>query len=106
MDRTFLTLPSLWVGLHGGDPGEDGAGEIGPYERQQVRFDAAGVGTVANREAMQYDGLPGATITHFGVWDAKAEGRYLTGGALDIALIVPAGRSLRWREGELLLRIP
>jgi hypothetical protein len=109
MRRTFLdseALPGLWVALHVADPGGTGEGELRGYSRQPVVFAAAGTGIANNRAAMQFDDLPESTITHFGVWDAETRGHYLTGGPLDMGLIVPQGRSLRWREGELVLRIP
>ena len=109
MRRVFLdadALPGLWVSLHSADPGESGAGELRDYARQAVAFGAGEAGAVVNRSALQYDNLPAATLTHFGVWDAERGGHYLTGGALDLGLIVPKGKSLRWRENELTLIFP
>ncbi len=109
MRRTFLdaeALPGLYIGLNSDDPGSDGANELSGYQRQSVTFGTAGIGRVSNRDALQFDDLPAATITHFSVWDAEQEGRFLTGGKLDVGQMVPAGHTLIWRAGDLILNIP
>ena len=105
IQRTFLDGGAAFlVALHTDDPGVSGEDEVPDVQRQPVRFQAAGVGTVTNANALQFEDMPEATVRFFSVWDS--EGRYLTGGPLDIGLIVPKGTPVRWRQGELTLKIP
>ncbi len=110
LERVFVDTGGapggLWVSLHSGDPDDSGAAELREYERQRVEFGANGAGSVTNRSALEFGNLPDAIVTHFGVWDAPQRGRYLLGAATELGVIVAKGRSLRWREGELTLRIP
>lgn len=106
--RVFLNplTEGFWVALHDADPGDVGAAELRDYTRQPVSFQADGAGAISNRTVLQYDDMPAATVTHFSIWDAQTGGRFLFGGALDMGLLVPQGKPLRWREGDLILRIP
>ena len=107
MERVLLAFDSLYVSLHGGDPGRIGAGEVQGlgYKRQQIGFAKASPRAVGNRDAIHYDDLPQSDLSHFGVWDASASGHYLTGGLMEFPLSVRQGQSLRWRANELLLTI-
>ena len=96
----------LWVSLHTADPADSGAGEVRDYLRQAVTFAPKEAGKVSNRGGLQYDNMPGCTVTHFGVWDAERRGAFLFGESLDMGLIVPKGRSLRWGPGDLVITIP
>lgn len=64
--------------LHTGDPGENGtANEVvgGSYARQPISWGAASGGVVSPSAAVDFNGMPAVTVTHFGVWTAAGEFR-------------------------------
>lgn len=108
--RTLLDaeqFDELFVSLHGVDPGDEGIGEVtgGGYARQLVRLRRMGPGMAANENTIEYDRMPAAQVSYFGVWDAREGGNFLTGGGLLVSQSVRAGQALRWRESELVLRV-
>ena len=100
-------LPQIFVSLHEGDPGDTGRAELagGEYVRQMLILGRSAPGVATNQRDIEFDGLPEAAITHFGIWDARAEGHYLTGGPLGVPTTVAERQALRWREAEIVLRI-
>jgi len=108
--RTLLSpdiLPDVYISLHSGDPGEEGAGEVSGrgYSRQRVELGRIATATAANTNTMEYEEMPESTVTHFGVWDAQMKGRFLTNGLLTVPQQVFSGQALRWRPGELVIRV-
>jgi len=97
----------VYVSLHDGDSGEDGANEVsgGSYARQASGgFAAAGSGTTDNDALIDFAGMPavgGGGVTHVGIWDAVSAGNFLVGGALTAARVVTAGDTLRIPAGDL-----
>ena len=79
-----LAVTTAYVSLHTADPGETGANEAtgGSYARQSVAFDAAASGATANTSAINFTGMPSATIMAVGVWDAATVGNCLWTGWL------------------------
>lgn len=69
-----------YLSLHTADPGETGANEVagGSYARQTVTFDAAASGVTQNATLEEFTGMPTATITDAGLWDAVSGGNFLT----------------------------
>jgi len=97
----------LYISLHSGDPGVSGANEIqgGGYNRLAIAFTRSAPGAAVNIDAIEYEDLPRSEVTHFGIWDARIGGNYLTGGTLLIPQTILQGQSLRWRESDLTLRV-
>ena len=93
------------VSLHTGDPGETGANELsgGSYARFSGTFNAAAGGEKDNSALLEFPGLPAATITHAGVWDAVSAGNFLIGGPLNQAETVGAGHKFEIPVGDLTL---
>lgn len=91
-DMTLHT--ATHVSLHTADPGTTGASEVsgGSYARVQVNanggaspsWNAAASSSMDNNGAVTFpeDG-GGASVTHFGLWDAASAGNFIRGGALD-----------------------
>lgn len=92
-----------YISLHTADPGETGASEAagGGYARQQAAFAAAAAGATQNSAIIDFTGMPAATITHVGVWDALAAGNFLWGGALTAPKTTNAGDTFRIAAGDL-----
>ena len=103
--RSYLDkelFPELFLSLHTADPEETGVREVegGGYMRQLIDFADVAPGTMNNVNRIDFDDVPPAPITHFGIWDA--EGRFLMG---ERWTAVEQTRDLRLRPGELVLRI-
>lgn len=78
---TFPTADPF-VALHSGDPGENGTtNELagGSYARQQVAFDAAAAGTLANTGAITWS-VPAGDVAAWSIWTLVTGGScYQTG---------------------------
>lgn len=105
--RPFLAPGRVYVALHTEDPGEDGAGEIAHpnYVRLPVLFRPASAGTTASAEAIEWSRLPPVTLTHIGLWDALAGGRFLWGASLEEPRALRAGDGFKIRPGDLAVSI-
>lgn len=95
------------VSLHTASPGLTGANEVtgGSYARQTVTFGAPATGgggrQIANSAAVTFTGMPSATVTHFGLWDAASAGNFLYGDALAASQVVNAGGTFEFPIGDL-----
>jgi hypothetical protein len=92
-----------YVSLHTADPGETGADEVtgGSYARQSCSWNAASGGSADNSSALSFTGMPAATVSHFGVWDASSVGNFIVGGALSQSESVGAGQTVTVAAGAL-----
>lgn len=54
--------------------------------------------------AITSSAVSGATVTHFGVWDAATGGNFLEYGALTSSLVVITGDIVKFATGQLILR--
>lgn len=103
---TAFTQPTnVFVSLHTGDPGTTGASEVagGSYARVNANtsFAAASGGSKATNAILDFAGMPAATITHVGIWDAASAGNFLVGGALSASKTTNAGDTFRLPSGQL-----
>lgn len=92
-----------YVSLHTGDPGETGASEAsgGSYVRKIAAFEAPASGATQNAANIQFTGMPAATITHLGIWDAESSGNFLWGGILSAAKTTNSGDTFQVNAGDL-----
>jgi len=98
------TLDGKYISLHTGDPSTTGANEVtgGSYARQLEALAAASGGSKTNSgAAIDFTGMPTATVTHFGVWDASSGGNFLWGGALIASKSVTSGDTFRFPTSSL-----
>lgn len=98
------TLNSTFISLHTGDPGTTGASEAtgGSYARVASTLDAASGGSKTNAAtAMEFAGMPAATITYFGVWTLVSGGTFLWGGALTASKTTASGDTFRFATSSL-----
>lgn len=107
LDAIFNATPfSLagdpYVSLHTADPGATGADEVagGSYARVQAAFSAAASGAVSNSGNIDHTGMPAATVTHAGLWDASSGGNFLWGGPLGSSIAIGAGNTHRIPTGD------
>ena len=103
---TAYTAPTnIYVSLHTADPGTTGANEAagGSYARQigTSAFAAASAGSKASNAVIEFAGMPAATLTHVGVWDASSAGNFLVGGALSASKTTNSGDTFRLPSGQL-----
>jgi hypothetical protein len=72
---------NCWLGLHFDDPNLAGAyaSEIsgGGYTREKATFTTISNRTMWLDNSVQFDGLRGTKITHFGGWDSRRTGNVL-----------------------------
>ena len=85
LDNLFRA--GVYVSLHQGPVGEDGAYEIidpdGKYARQLAGFDVAADRMTTNSGTITFQNLPGVRLFDFGIWDAETGGTFLWGGSFD-----------------------
>jgi hypothetical protein len=103
LDATILT--GDYISLHTADPGTTGTSECtgGSYGRQSAsgKFGAASAGQKQNSGAITYTGMPAATVTHFGVWDAVSGGNFIWGGSLSASKVVGAGDTVNFAISQI-----
>ena len=103
-----FSVVTPYVSAHTADPGGTGASEGvgGSYARVAGTFDAPSSRATANTDIIDFEGMPAATITHVGVWDAASGGNFLFGGPLAVAKTTNAGDTFRLPSGDLDIGIP
>lgn len=76
---------AVWASLHDGDPGTTGANELTggspAYARKQLTWGTAAAGAVS-AGLVTFDVPAGATVDHFGLWDAATAGNFFGGNAV------------------------
>ena len=100
------TSPSIYVSLHTGDPGDNGASEVSGnnYARvQHSSWAAASSKTTDNTGAITFPTPSGSwgTVTHFGIWDAASAGNFLMGAALSASKTIGASDPVSFPDGDL-----
>lgn len=102
-NQAYTPPTTVYVSLHTGDPGSNGASEAtgGSYARQAVTLDAASSKASQNGGAVSFTGMPAATITHVGLWDAASSGNFLMGGSLSASKTTNSGDTFQFPTGDL-----
>lgn len=98
--------PTVYVSLHDGDPGLDGANELSGSGYARV---AHAVWDAANAKASENTGVitmttpsgSWGTVTHCGLWDALSGGNFLIGGALVAEQVVQTGAAISFADGAI-----
>lgn len=106
------TMPAapagLYVALYSSDPGQ--AGTSGTDVTNTVRTAgrvAVTLGTVAARAVANSADVDfgaaagGATVTHFGVWDAASGGNFIGGSPVDTTRTIVAADPVKFLTGDL-----
>lgn len=102
-NQDFQHPSQIYVSLHTGDPGENGANEVtgGEYKRQLATFSAPSNKQTSNPSDIEFDNMPACTITHMGLWDAETEGNFWWGGQLVVSKQLDEGDAVRFFAGNL-----
>ena len=100
---SYTPPTNLYASLHTADPGTTGANEVagGSYARQLCNsWNASSGGNKTNSADILFSGMPAATVTHVGLWDASSGVNFLDGGALGSSRTLQAGDALRIAAGQ------
>jgi len=106
---TFPTAPgNVYVGIFNGDPGEAGSGgsevttTVRPAGRPTVTFGSISAGAILNSGVVDFGtAAGGASVTHFGLFDAASSGNLIASGILDNARTVATGNAVTFAIGAL-----
>ena len=109
-DQADWAPATVYLSLHTADPAEDASGAEcsgGSYARQAIAFDAAHAtaGTIANSDIETFSGMPAATVSHMGIWDASSSGNLLFYGALTDSKTVASGDTVQFAAGSIVITL-
>lgn len=81
-NQAFTPVATVYLSLHTADPGLTGASEVagGSYARQAITFGVAASKSITSSNTVDFTGMPAATVTHLGIWDASTAGNFYAGG--------------------------
>lgn len=83
-NQAFTPPATVYASLHTASPGDTGASEVtgGSYVRQAITWNAAASpgGTMTNNGAINFTGMPAATVVGIAIWDASTVGNCLWWG--------------------------
>lgn len=102
-----FSIATPYVSLHTADPTDAGGSEVsgGSYGRQDgsAAFPAASgtTGALSNDAALSWSDMPGATVTHVGIYDASTAGNLIAKAALSSSKVVNAGDTFQIAIGNL-----
>lgn len=104
---SYTPADALYLSLHTGDPGQNGANEVtgGSYARKAITFDAASSKKCVSSAAIEFEGMPSATVSHVCLWDNSTSGNVKWAGSLAASKAVPAGETLRFKAGEVTVEL-
>ncbi len=102
-NQDFQHPSKIYVSLHTGNPGENGANEVtgGGYKRQLATFSAPSNKQTSNPSDIEFNNMPACTITHIGLWDSETGGNFWWGGQLVASRKIDAGDTVRFKAGDL-----
>lgn len=88
-----LSVATVYIKLHLGDPGENGTSNAAANtSRQAATFSAASGGAMATSAAVTWVNVSNTeTYSHWSAWDASSGGNCLWTGALSSSASVAAG---------------
>ena len=77
----------------------------GSYARQAITFGSVTAGAISNTVAINFTGLPNATITHYGIKSASTGGALRGFGALSSSMVSTTGDEMTFAIGSLQVTI-
>lgn len=109
---TPTAYPALYLSLHSGNPGSNGANELSGngYTRQNITtlFDDATAGIVGNNGVITFgpaSGSPWAAATYFGFWTASSGGTFIGGFPLTNSQTVTVPNTASFAIGALTFQV-
>lgn len=103
-NTAYVSPTAVYLALFTTDPTDANSGtEVsgGSYARKAITFGAPTDGSASNTNQMDFTGMPAATVTHFGVFDAASAGNLLFHGALSANKTVNSGDTFTVNTGGL-----
>ena len=88
-----FAVTTCYVGLHTGDPGEDGTNNTATEtSRESVTWSAASSGSMSSSATLEWTNVAATeTYTHWSMWDNSTGGNCLWTGSLSASAAVTAG---------------
>lgn len=86
-----------------GDTGTELTG--GSYSRKPITFGSVSGAAISNTSAITFTGLPGATITHYGIKSAATGGQLRGFGPLNNTVVSVSGDELTFNIGSVQVTI-
>ena len=97
-----------FLALYTAAPNEGGGGtEVsgGSYARLPIPFGAITSGSMSNTAAIVFAGVPSATITHYGVFNAVTGGTLKVYGSLNSSVAVVSGDQVQFPVGSITINL-
>ena len=103
LNNTALAVANVYVKLHIGDPGENGAGNpAAETTRKAISFAAAASGQCVSDADVSWNPVAATEIySHISLWDALTTGNCLWTGPLAAPKSVTAGDEFRLPSGQV-----
>ena len=104
-EATWSAPSTIYMSVHTGDPGANGANEADDIARQEIAVGASSAKSAANtsEETFEQSGGTEQTITHVGLWAHETstdEANFIMGGELDDSKVIDDGDSLVLAIGD------
>ena len=103
--NTYSPVSTIYLGLHTASPTDAGGNETvyTNYVRQAIAFSAASSRNITQNGQVDFPqcGVTGATITHYGLYDAETSGNLLAWGALSSSKAVSEGNTPSVADAEV-----
>lgn len=107
LGTTAYTMPTVYIALFLGDPGDDGSGtEVSGtgYAREAISFGAASGGSAANDAAVDFAALGDwGEVTHWGLFDASSGGNLLVHAPFAVSRTVLEDDEVTLRIGDIVV---
>ncbi len=110
-NTNFTPDATIYVSLHTGDPGDNGANEVtgGTYGRQSCAFDAADANHTHNTAVLNFTLMPAignpTYVSYFGLWSAATNGTFRGGGELTTPKETNAGDTFQIAAGGITITL-
>jgi len=98
---SFTGAATLFLSVHTGATGDNGANELAGTTRQSITFAAAASAAAASSNGQTFASMPAATTTDLGLWSASTGGTFQGGGALTASKTTASGDTLAFATGAV-----
>lgn len=112
--KTAFTMPTAYIALFVGNPGEAGSGgaEVSGNNYARVStaggdWNAAAAGSIDNANDITFPQASGSwgTVDYFAIYDASTSGNLLAYGALDTSKAIGNGDTPKFAAGALVITL-
>lgn len=112
--KTAFTMPTAYIALFVGNPGDDGTGGVEVSGSNYARVSTAGAdwnaaasGSIDNANAVTFPEASGSwgTVDYFAIYDAASSGNLLAYGVLDASKTIGNGDTAKFAAGALTITL-